>query len=178
MTLTVNVDSYISVADAEIYFNNILFPEPWTTTDAAVKEKALKQATRKIDTQMLIGRKVDLNQPLQFPRAIYSDTRTLYKTTVQERIRGVGFYNLPGWIAEDMPQDVLDAVCEEALALIKNGAQAQKRIELQRQGVTRFMLGQFQEQYLGGSSLGGNKLLSVTASQLLARYIGGSRTIT
>jgi hypothetical protein len=167
-------NSYVSAAEADEYFDlHVLFPEPWTTTQTATKEKALVAATRKIDMQMLIGRKVDLEQELEFPRALYSDTKSTrnYNNTLDNNL-----YLLPGWVAEEeVSQAVKDATCEEALALLKSGAEANKRAELQRQGVTSFNLGSLSESYSGGSA--GIKLLSPVAAQLLARYIGGGRVI-
>lgn len=152
-------NSYISIGEADNYFDDQLFPEPWTTSDDATKEKALAMATRKIDSLVLIGRRVSPDQAQEFPRSIYNS----------------GSWR---WVDETEVADcVKDATCEEALSLLRNGIQAQKRAELQRMGVTSFSLGPLSETY-SGASASGNKLLSVVAAQLLARYIGGSRTIS
>ena len=48
MAITVGIDSYVSVADADTYWtdrNNL----DWTTADTADKEKALREATEYID---------------------------------------------------------------------------------------------------------------------------------
>lgn len=165
--------SYATVDYADAYFDNVLFPEPWTTTNATTKAKALKMATKKIDSLMLIGRKVNPNQPLEFPRSIYSHMNGYCRINSIPSSRFIP----PCWIDEtEISQNVKEATCEEALSILKNGAQAQKRSELQRQGVTSFSLGSLSESY--SSSYGNpNKLLSSTSAQLLARYLGGSRPI-
>ena len=173
MTLAVGTDSYISVSDADTYFDTILFPEPWTTTVTETKEKALKMATKKIDSLMLIGRKVEIDQPLEFPRSLYSDTASVYgyQTGIINNTR------YGGWVDEtEVTQAVKEATCEEALALIRGGIQANKRAELQRQGVTSFGIGPLSESYSGASS-SPNRIISGTAAQLMSRYVGGSRSI-
>jgi hypothetical protein len=177
MALTVGTDSYVTLTDANTYFTNRLYSDEWSAATDGDKEIALKMATRKIDMQPIIGRKASIDQTLQFPRLLYSDAKQPYGNTVQERLKGTaGLYNLPGWIAEDgVSQDVKDAQCEEAFAILKNGSTANKRAELQRQGVTSFSLGSLSETYSLSSVP--FRLLSLEASMMLARYFGGSRVI-
>jgi hypothetical protein len=147
--------SYVSVAYADSYFDGVLFPEPWFTTPDETKQKALNLATKRIDSLPIRGVKVSDTQPFQFPRALYSERGLVYESEVSDA--------------------VLNAVCEEALALLKGGSEADKRAQLQRQGVTSFSLGGLSESYSGAYT--GNKLLSVTATQLLSKYTGGGRAI-
>ncbi|MGF9711720.1 DnaT-like ssDNA-binding protein [Paenibacillus naphthalenovorans] len=162
MALIVGTNSYVSVDDADIYFADRLFADKWESATPLDKEKALIMATRKIDMQLLNGRKVDSAQTLQFPRSIYSR----YK-----------YPPYPQWVDEsEVSDDVKSAVCEEALAILSYTKESQKRTQLQRQGVTSFSLGSLSESYSSNNATG-YKLLSVEAVQLLAPYIGGSRVI-
>jgi hypothetical protein len=138
--LEVNQNSYISLVDANTYFEDRLYSEAWSNTPADDKEKALIMATKKIDRQILAGYKSDLNQTLKFPR---------YPETVVNK-------------------DVLDAVCEEALAILSIGNS--NRVKLQRQGVQSFSVGSVSESYTGNPM----KLLSQEAKELLRPYILGS----
>jgi hypothetical protein len=174
MPLTVGTDSYISVADADTYFSGVLYTDEWDAADGATKEKALRMATRRIDGLALIGRKADPAQTLEFPRQLYSDSRYAYWN--QDALRNNSIFQPPSWVAQtEVPDAVLNAVCEEAVALIKGGADASKREELQRQGVTSFTLGKLSETFSGAPT--GNKLLSTTAAQLMRQYTGGSRSV-
>jgi hypothetical protein len=177
MSLTVGTDSYISVTDADTYFSGVLYPDPWTTTDNATKEKALRLATRRIDSLMIRGVKADPEQTLEFPRALYSHSTTYQNTYLDNPLSNHSIRRLPGWVAEtEVDNAVLNAVCEEALALIKNGSEANKREELQRQGVTSFSLGNLSETFSGGSTRS-FKLLSSTAMQLMSKYTNGGAVI-
>lgn len=49
MSITVGTDSYITVADADLYFLTRLESTDWTDASAGDKEIALKQATRTLD---------------------------------------------------------------------------------------------------------------------------------
>jgi hypothetical protein len=84
------VDPYIDVADAQTYFDERLRTDPWDDAEDSDKLKALKMATRMIDKLNFAGCKHDEDQELQFPRG--DDT--------------------------EVPQDIKDATCELALALL------------------------------------------------------------
>ena len=59
ITLTVGTNTYISAADAEIYFDTRLFADTWTAASADDKAKALIMATKALDRLTLKGRKKD-----------------------------------------------------------------------------------------------------------------------
>ena len=160
VTLTVGTNSYISVEDASSYFGERLFADTWTNAVADDKAKALIMASKKIDRQTLRGKKADADQVMEFPRAMYSYEPTQYD------------YG-PGWyIQSAVPQEVLDATCEEALALLAYGSS--KRIMLQNQGVRSFSIGGMSEALSGSPK----KLLSTEAIELLLPYIGGGVVIS
>lgn len=74
MGLVVNEDSYISVADADVYVENYYSNKPdvltkWNTLSVQAKESLLRDSTRSIDTAFKFrGRKRKVAQRLQFPR--------------------------------------------------------------------------------------------------------------
>lgn len=117
-------ESYCTIEYADEYFKNRLHAESWGETSEADKEKALKQATRAIDRQLLTGRKTNPEQELAFPR--YPDT--------------------------EVPEAVKEACCEEALAILERG-NSQRR-KLQQEGVQSFTLGNMSETYAPGGGRG------------------------
>ena len=116
--------SYCTIEYADEYFNNRLHAESWGQADDETKEKALRQATKEIDRQLLKGRKATDTQELAFPR--YPD--------------------------EEVPEAVKEACCEEALAILERGNSQRRR--LQQEGVQSFTLGNMSETYAPGAGRG------------------------
>lgn len=176
VTVTVNTNSYVSVADCTLYLANRLYAAAYTAATADEKSQAVIMATRAIDRSLLKGRKYIDTQTLAFPRCYTVDPRAPY-----------AYYdNTPmtwgnGWYSQSaVPQAVIDATCEEALAILTNGNS--DRMTLQRQGVTAFSLGNLSETYgnLSGvapSSLT-QSLLSTEARELMRQYRSGAVSIT
>lgn len=100
MSLVVGTNSYVDVDDADTYFEDALHAADWDAAGATVQPQALVTATRMIDRQNWISTKTDADQDLEFPR--------------------VGLTDKDGAaLADDeVPQPVIDATCELALALI------------------------------------------------------------
>ena len=115
---------YCTIEYAEEYFKKRLHAESWGETSDADKEKALRQATKEIDRQLLKGRKATDTQELAFPR--YPDT--------------------------EVPEAVKEACCEIALALLERGNS--QRHKLQQEGVQSFTLGNMSETYAPGAGHG------------------------
>ena len=97
MAITVGVNSYISVADADTYFGDRLYADDWTSANSGIKEKSLLMARRWIDMQDFLGARTDPNQMLAWPRI---------------GIQGVN--------STTVPQNVFDAQCELALAFVRS----------------------------------------------------------
>lgn len=158
MALVVGTNSYISVEDAIVFFGERLNTGPWDAADTATREKALISATRAVDRLLLSGRKADADQALEFPRALKS-----------------GY----GWISqENVPQQVIEAVCEEALELLDSDGS--ERRKLQAAGVTSFQLGTLSEVYATGTSGRSAKpsgLFSQAARELMRPYVTRSVAI-
>ena len=123
-TITVGENSYIDIEEANEYFAGRLYAERWGETSDADKERALRQATKEIDRQLLKGRKATDTQELACPR--YPD--------------------------EEVPETVKEACCEIALALLERG-NSQRR-KLQQEGVQSFTLGNMSETYAAGVGKG------------------------
>lgn len=83
---------YLTIDQAQAYFDTILYTSDWDNASSGDKNKALTMATRAIDSLRYIGDRTEgaITSGNQFPRGT--------DTTV--------------------PQAVLDAVCEEALAIL------------------------------------------------------------
>ena len=116
--------SYCTIEYADEYFTGRLHAEVWEQADESTKEKALKQATRAIDRQLLRGRKTNPEQELAFPR--HPDT--------------------------EVPEAVKEACCEEAFVILESG-NSQRR-KLQQEGVQSFSLGNMSETYTVGAGKG------------------------
>lgn len=165
VVVTVGTNSYISVADATLYFADRLYSDAWTNAAADDKAKALIMATKKIDQMHMLGVKAVTNQTLEFPRALYS-----YSDQVRLNIVGAAdlFYG-PNWVIEtEVSQVVKDATCEQAIFLLKGGVGGNKRAELQAQGVKSFSLGNLSESFVVGRKGG----MSLEAIELMQKYLG------
>jgi len=126
----------------------------------------LQRATKVIDALPLRGRKyyMDGSQERQFPR-LYRDGYDMDEAT------GIS----------EVPQIVLDACCEEALAIYLFHADADKsaRRKLQEEGVKAYSLGGGYSETFGTSNEGiHNGLKSTEAYALLSKYIARSFPIT
>lgn len=95
--IELNVNSYVTLEEADTYFAQRLGADYWATLEDAQKEKSLITATKKIDRLPFIGYKQNPSQPLQFPRFYYNSCS----------------YN--GLQIADIPPQLKEAVCEEAL---------------------------------------------------------------
>lgn len=97
MTITIGVNSYVSDTDAGAYFDDRLYASDWVSASPGDQEKALIMARRLIDQQQFTGERTSADQLLAWPRTgiVSVDSSTV-------------------------PQDVVDAQCELALALIRD----------------------------------------------------------
>lgn len=173
LELVVGVNTYVSLADATAYFEGRLDSDPWDNATDVNRMKALVTATRAIDSQRLRGRKANPDQALQFPRAYPG------AGIAEAWIGNLAETEDYGWVAEtEVPQAVRDACCEEALFLLSMNAWDKQREKLHALGVAGTSLGDAheyaQESVLKAKVLGGRRLLSPIARQLMAPYIAGS----
>lgn len=94
MALTLNVNSYVTVNEAEDYFDTRIDAGAWHSADADDKESALVTATLILDENQFIGAAVSSTQSLAWPRenAEYFDTKLnlwveIQSTEVPSRIK-------------------------------------------------------------------------------------------
>ena len=173
MAIVVGTDTYISLADANTYVSDnypttVTEYTSWDALSDANKELYLKRAQRKIDRQFLRGVKAVSTQTLEFPRAIrldYTNISQYPETTVRQD---------DNWVVEtSVANNVKYAQVEEALYEIINSATANKRLQLQAQGVKSFRLGNLSETFKDGATGSSEQLRSLEARDLLRYYMVG-----
>jgi hypothetical protein len=162
-------DSYLSYDVADAFFSNRLGTATWDAATASDKTKALNLATAAIDAIGFSGYKLLSTQDRQFPRKyLPSSSIDPWGNTYSE--------DPYGYIYESstVPQDVLDACCLEALALLKYHASDDPLNEddLQAKGVSSFSQGKLSVSFRGRSTHSSTGLRSSEAYDLLKKYIG------
>ena len=107
MALVLNTNSYVSIADADTYFETRIDSANWFDATDEIKEQALVTATHIVDDHTWIGSAVSSSQALAWPRknAVYHDKRL--GTTVSI-------------LDSEIPTKVKNAVYEQALHLVDN----------------------------------------------------------
>lgn len=95
-------NTYISLADAETYFESRAYKDAWANATDGDKDIALVQATRTIDASYeFSGVKASRTQALRWPRS--------------------GAYTCDGYSisSEIIPEGIRNATCEQALEILK-----------------------------------------------------------
>jgi len=107
MALVLNTNSYVTIADADTYFETRIDAAEWDSSNDETKEQALVTATQLIDERHWIGAAVSSSQALAWPRkdAIYYDPRMGQQITIAN---------------DEVPSQVKIAVYEQALHLVQN----------------------------------------------------------
>jgi hypothetical protein len=100
--------SYLEVADANTYFADRLHSEVWDSASSEDRDKALKTATQAIERLRFHGQRHAVYAAVQ---AGGDETAILSAVASQP-------LEFPRDADEEVPQEILDAVCEEALALL------------------------------------------------------------
>lgn len=145
--LTVGVDSYISISEADdIISKHIINPSVWDSLETKGKEILLRRAAYTIDNMKIAGKKHSENQLMAFPRNNYTY----------------------------VPQDIMIAQALEAYAM--TDAQTVMRTDLKAQGVTSVKLGNTAESYDINFNTATN-IYSSLARHILSRYVVGSAAI-
>ena len=160
MALVIGTDTYISQTDATAYVTaNYASAEAkrvaWVALSSDDKDSYLRRATKKIDSLVLVGVKVEVTQALEFPRAVFTDS-TLYQTPFHSSL----------YIQQDVPEEVKFAQVEIALDLAVGPS---TRVTLQREGVKSFSLGKLSEDYGSGKA----QALCFEANELMKVYLAG-----
>lgn len=104
MALSKGINSYVTVEEADSYFQDRLDVAAWTSADVTTKGQALVTATSILDGLAWTGVAISDNQPLAFPR-----TGSYFDPRVGRSLALV-----------DVPARVLDATKELAYHLLNN----------------------------------------------------------
>lgn len=160
--LIVGTNSYIDVLAAQVYFDNRLYSDAWDNASDNDKAKGLIMASKKLDRLPIKGVKANYLQAMEFPRALETDYRYWQYMSLTIDAHFYGYW----YVEPEVTQNVKNAVCEEALALLKG---VPKRVELQRQGVKSFNINGVSENYGSGKNM---LLLSQEAKEFMEPYLG------
>jgi hypothetical protein len=163
VTLTEGTNTYVTLADANAYFANRLSSETWDGTGDSDKSKALIMATKNLDRLVFKGSKINIDQPLQFPR--------YFKEYIEAE-----YLNLVIGVTMDIPPLVQDACCEEAIAILGAVSTPNTRATLQQQGVKRIKFGNAEEEYVTQSGI--NNTQSSQVKTILRPYLATSIPIS
>lgn len=154
-------NSYVTLLEAQAYFDARFGSDAWDDAEEADQEKALLQAARQLSAFRFQGYRNNPAQALPFPRGypLHCDPETL-----------------SGVVA--IPTAVKQAQCEQALALLKAQAGGEEtRADLQAQGVTGFTIGQLTETFASGVVQLDRKELCKEARALLVGWISNTGRI-
>lgn len=107
MALELNTNSYVTVDNADSYFETRIDSAAWFDASDEIKDQALVTATQIVDDNAWIGSAVSLSQALAWPRkyAIYYDQRLGSEVSFS---------------TTEIPERVKTAVYEQALHLVNN----------------------------------------------------------
>ena len=152
--MTLGTDSYVTLVEANDYIANFHSGSAWDTLTDAQKEQRLVLACERLEALPFSGRKAGKNQTLSFPR--------FPNTTVPESIKAA------------QVEIALLSVSQSGLS-----AEAAQRVNLQRQGVTSFSIGDLSESYGGQSGLVEDHAFLANAEihALLNRFLQGGYPI-
>src|SRR5690606_32982672 len=124
------MESYVTLEEANAYMDRLIDAGAWDNADEGTREKALVEATRRIDMQRWRGRKRD-DGPRAFPRCFWEPGKRAPQTALSTDNRhGRGW-----WCESEVSQAVKDACCEEARAILRaakdNAGQMRRRLQEQ-----------------------------------------------
>lgn len=144
MTLVLFENSFVTLEEAEAYFDERFDSDAWTNPDSkpddAVKEKLLITASKKINSFDFVGSPLEVGQKMSFPRDY------------------------------ELPQDIKDAVCEEAYSLLTQESSVHKKN--QEANISSISLGAGSVSYNSSYSFAEDSMLvSKTALYLVKKWI-------
>lgn len=109
MTIELYKNTFVTLEEAEIYFEERFDSNEWFQIEEKEKEALLTYASKKINRLDFTGTKAEEAQPMEFPRNFGT------------------------------PQDIKDAVCEEAISLLKG--KENTHIQNQENNISSISLG-------------------------------------
>ena len=119
MALIVNDNSYLSVIDADTFFDDSIYFVQWDTYTDAEKSRGLISATSTLDNSYVwCGCKTDLTQELEWPKKYILDCDTCcFENYTSSRSSYTSDIYIDSAV---VPQEILDATCILALQLLIN----------------------------------------------------------
>jgi len=138
------MNAYLTVIEANKYFDERLNSEDWEWASAVERLKALKTATRLMDRLNYIGEKTDKDQELEFPRG--GDTKV--PREIQWACCEIAIKMLSG-LDSDMEVDALGTIKSE-FTTIKTTYDRQLIREYQAMGMLSSLAFDFLRPYLYG----------------------------
>lgn len=141
MTIILYQNSLVTLEDAQCYFDERYDSADWYSLKQEEQEKLLISASKKISRFDFVGSQQSAAQPLAFPRDY------------------------------EMPQDIKDAVCEEAYSLI-NSQDANIHKKNMENNISSISLGAGSVSYNAASvTFEANQLTSSTARYLVKKWV-------
>lgn len=162
-------NSYLSLEDAGAYFAARLHSDAWDSASDADKEKALLSACWRIEAHRLQVHRRPYGFPYDLPNALDRSTDPLAPADPNQALSFPRQCDLDRTGRFAIPAQVKQAQCEEALALLAQGAEQERRRSLQAAGVKNFAVDGLSESYESGAA--SQMLLSAEARMLLAPFI-------
>ena len=162
-------NSYLSLEEAEGYFAARLRSDAWSGASDADKEKALLTASRRIEAHRLRVHRRPYGYPYDLPNALDRPSDPLAPANPDQALSFPRQCDLDRSGSYAAPDHVKQAQCEEALALLAQGAEHERRRALQAAGVKSFTVDGLSESYESGAAT--QMLLSAEARSLLAPFI-------
>lgn len=142
MTLELYKNTFVTLEEAEAYFDERFGSEKWFDKDLTdkTKEQLLVTASKKISSFDFVGSALEPGQPMAFPRDY------------------------------EMPQDVKDAVCEEAYSMLNQEASVHKKN--QEANISSISLGVGSVSYNSAAVVGEDSVLdSKAALNLVKKWV-------
>lgn len=140
MTIELYKNTLVMPQEAQVYFEERFDSDKWFELDDVAKEKLLITASKRVSVFDYVGNKEDESQLLAFPRDF------------------------------ETPQDIKDAVCEEAISLAELTGNVHG--ENKKQGITSISLGVGSVSYAAGVSMGeAQMLVSESAVYLVKKWV-------
>jgi len=162
-------NSYLSLVEAQAYFAARLRSDAWGAASDGDKEKALLTACRRIEAHRLQVHRRPYGFPYDLPNALDRSADPLAPANPDQALSFPRQHDLDRSGAFAIPDQVKQAQCEEALALLASGAEQERRRGLQAAGVKSFSVDGLSESYETGAAR--QMLISAHARVLLAPFI-------
>lgn len=113
-----SANAYLSVADADAYFNTRMYASAWTSiVDPDIKARAIISATRRLDLLSYKGHPSFENQALRWPRQYIPR-----EDSFSPQDREIVYYGATWWPRDAIPEKVKQACAELALWYVTKGS--------------------------------------------------------